>query len=38
LIELAAYQTILQGGEARIVAAKAMPAAAPVCAVFRYAA
>jgi hypothetical protein len=38
LIELAAYQTILQGGEARILAAKAMPEGAAVCALFRYAA
>jgi hypothetical protein len=38
LLELAAYQTILQGGEARIVAARAMPDGVPVCAVFRYAA
>jgi hypothetical protein len=38
LIEKAAYQTILQGGEARILAARAMPDGVPVCAVFRYAA
>ncbi len=38
LIELAAYQTILQGGQARILAAKAMPDGAGVCALFRYAA
>jgi hypothetical protein len=38
LIELAAYQTILQGGEARILGAKAMPEGAAVCALFRYAA
>jgi Bacterial archaeo-eukaryotic release factor family 3 len=38
LVESAAYQTILQGGEARILAARAMPGGAPICAVFRYAA
>jgi Bacterial archaeo-eukaryotic release factor family 3 len=38
LVELAAYQTILQGGEARILAAGAMPEGAAVCALFRYAA
>jgi hypothetical protein len=38
LIELAAYQTVLQGGEARIVAPRAMPDGTGVCALFRYAA
>jgi Bacterial archaeo-eukaryotic release factor family 3 len=38
LIEIAAYQTILQGGEARIVAGRAMPKGVPLCAIFRYAA
>jgi hypothetical protein len=38
LIELAAYHTILKGGEARILAAKAMPEGAAVCGLFRYAA
>ena len=36
LIEEAAYQTILQGGEAKIVAGAAMPNGVPVCALFRY--
>jgi hypothetical protein len=36
LIETAAYQTILQGGEAKILAAAAMPKGVPVCALFRY--
>ena len=36
LIEAAAYQTILQGGEARILPARAMPNGVPVCALFRY--
>lgn len=38
LIELAAHQTILQGGQARILTANAMPEGAAVCALFRYAA
>jgi hypothetical protein len=38
LVESAAYQTILQGGQAQIIAARAMPGGAPICAVFRYAA
>ncbi|MBV8731137.1 MAG: hypothetical protein JO336_15125 [Acidobacteriia bacterium] len=38
LVETAAYQTVLQGGEARILPASAMPNGVPVCAVFRYAA
>ncbi|HLI85088.1 MAG TPA: hypothetical protein VKV17_14300 [Bryobacteraceae bacterium] len=38
LVELAAYQTIAQGGEARIVEEQAMPEGARVCALFRYAA
>jgi glutamate dehydrogenase/leucine dehydrogenase len=37
LVELAAHQTILQGGEAQILAARAMPEGATVCALFRYA-
>jgi hypothetical protein len=36
LIDGAAYQTILHGGEARIVSATAMPNGVPVCALFRY--
>jgi len=38
LIDAAAQQTILQGGEAKILPASAMPNGVPVCALFRYAA
>ena len=38
LIDSAAWQAILHGGEARIVPASAMPNGVPVCALFRYAA
>jgi Bacterial archaeo-eukaryotic release factor family 3 len=37
LIDAAAIQTILQGGEAGILPASAMPNGVPVCALFRYA-
>ena len=37
LIESAGWQTILHGGEARVVEGSAMPNGAPACAVFRYA-
>ncbi|HVW83580.1 MAG TPA: hypothetical protein VHB50_02830, partial [Bryobacteraceae bacterium] len=37
LIESAAYQTVLHGGEARILPASAMPNGVAACAVFRYA-
>lgn len=36
LIEAAAYQTILQGGEVRVLPASAMPNGVPACALFRY--
>jgi len=36
LMEMAAYQTILQGGEARILPGSAMPNGVPICALFRY--
>jgi hypothetical protein len=36
LIEVAAYQTILQGGEAKLLSGAAMPNGVPVCALFRY--
>jgi hypothetical protein len=36
LIETAAAQTILQGGEAKILPGSAMPNGVPVCALFRY--
>ncbi len=36
LIETAAYQTILQGGEAKLLPGAAMPNGVPVCALFRY--
>jgi hypothetical protein len=36
LIEAAAYQTILQGGEAKLLPGAAMPNGVPVCALFRY--
>jgi hypothetical protein len=36
LIEEAAYQTIVHGGQARILPGSAIPNGAAVCAVFRY--
>jgi hypothetical protein len=36
LVDAAAYQTIVHGGEARIVCGSAMPNGVPVCALFRY--
>jgi hypothetical protein len=36
LIEVAAYQTIAQGGEVKILPAPAMPNGVPACALFRY--
>jgi len=36
LVEMAAYQTIMQSGEAKIVPGSAMPNGVPVCALFRY--
>jgi hypothetical protein len=38
LIEAAAFETIRQGGAARLLAGSAMPNGVPVCALFRYAA
>ena len=36
LVEGAAWQTVLHGGEARILPGSAMPNGVPVCALFRY--
>ncbi|MBV9505965.1 MAG: hypothetical protein JO323_13270 [Acidobacteriia bacterium] len=36
LIDAAARQTVLQGGEAKILSGSAMPNGVPVCALFRY--
>jgi hypothetical protein len=36
LVAAAAYQTIIHGGEARILPASALPGGVPVCALFRY--
>jgi len=36
LIDLAVEQTILHGGEAKILRASAMPNGVPICALMRY--
>jgi hypothetical protein len=38
LIEAAGWQIIIQGGEAKLLPASAMPNGVPVCALFRYSA